>query len=912
MANTSGDEEIKVSLTADHSDLDEGMEEGVEAVTTGSQTMADAVAESAAAMTKSYEEIIAAQNRSMAQTSAMIAAENEAAAAAKATTASVEGQTAATAELGVVSAGVARELGVLTGEAIRGNFARMEGSVVTLANRLGLMQAVFTPTGLAIGGVAAAIAGFTYEAFKGAEQSDEFNKSLINSGGYLGVTEGQFNNLAQSIARGETTIGAAREALQDFANTGRLGGTELQTAGQAAVDFSALTGQSMDKAVAAILKLEGDPVKALLALNQQYHFLTEAQLEHIQKLEDEGSKTEAASEAVKLFGDTEHQRVTQADEDAGSLVRAWRAVKAAISDAGNAIQGIGRNKTIDDQIKETADEITRLQDAQKGGFAANGAWADGQNNSAEIQQLEAVKFLLEGQKAAAEYATKAKQDLQKVQDDGASASAEQEQLLKSMKGTDAYTEAMTKELAVLKQIHDANPNSEQLKGITFDDQGNATGGDRLAQIEAFYHKKYDVKQKAAESEHKLDEEELAQEEAEEGVSYDQRLKFELNFWQEKLDAAKAGSKEYAQAYREVQTLQKQLDEQSARQADAAAKAELKSKLDAIDQLKTAYDGQAEVEKQQYQTQFDEGQISANQLAQLEKDLVARKLAADIAYLQAKEDLDRQAGQSGIDQANKEATAIEAAKQKAALDLAKIDDQQIRNSEKQWNQYGQQIAGSIKTAFNGMLFQGETLKQGMASVGETMAEDFIQAAIEKPLERWISAEAMKLQATIATLTGQSTATNAQRTADAAADAASSTASVARAAAVAGAQGTASFAAAPWPIDLGAPAFGVEMATVAASYTVPSMAGGWDQIPHDTLAKIHEDEMVLPAHFAGPLRDVIKNAGNGAQASAAGGDTHNWYITTMDGRSTEQFFRRNMGQLASAVKTKTRNSPQARRS
>lgn len=81
-----------------------------------------------------------------------------------------------------INGGVARELGVLTGEGLRGNFTRMEGSAITLANRLGLMNTVFSPLGLAIGGAAAAIGIMSAAAIQGYLEEQELNRAIVATG----------------------------------------------------------------------------------------------------------------------------------------------------------------------------------------------------------------------------------------------------------------------------------------------------------------------------------------------------------------------------------------------------------------------------------------------------------------------------------------------------------------------------------------------------------------------------------------------------------------------------------------------------------------------------------------------------------------------------------------------------------
>jgi len=85
----------------------------------------------------------------------------------------------------------------------------------------------------------------------------------------------------------------------------------------------------------------------------------------------------------------------------------------------------------------------------------------------------------------------------------------------------------------------------------------------------------------------------------------------------------------------------------------------------------------------------------------------------------------------------------------------------------------------------------------------------------------------------------------------------TATVMSESAKAGAGGTASMAAAPFPLNLGAPAFGAAMAAAALGYAAPaaSAAGGFD-IPTgvNPITQLHAREMVLPA----PIADTVRNA------------------------------------------------------
>lgn len=91
-------------------------------------------------------------------------------------------------------------------------------------------------------------------------------------------------------------------------------------------------------------------------------------------------------------------------------------------------------------------------------------------------------------------------------------------------------------------------------------------------------------------------------------------------------------------------------------------------------------------------------------------------------------------------------------------------------------------------------------------------------------------------------------------------------------VAGANGVASYAAAPWPLDLAAPEFGALMSGYAMSFASFSAAGGWYDVPHDgALTELHKSEMVLPAWAAQPLRLMLGGAAANSNAPAAANDS-----------------------------------------
>jgi hypothetical protein len=90
----------------------------------------------------------------------------------------------------------------------------------------------------------------------------------------------------------------------------------------------------------------------------------------------------------------------------------------------------------------------------------------------------------------------------------------------------------------------------------------------------------------------------------------------------------------------------------------------------------------------------------------------------------------------------------------------------------------------------------------------------------------------------------------------------------------------------------------VAMVGAYSMLNSAEGGWWQVPGDQIAKIHENEMVLPAAEAQSLRELLAGAGG------AGGETH-LHVHAVDAQSVERLFRNNGQALVSVLKSQHRN-------
>ena len=87
-----------------------------------------------------------------------------------------------------------------------------------------------------------------------------------------------------------------------------------------------------------------------------------------------------------------------------------------------------------------------------------------------------------------------------------------------------------------------------------------------------------------------------------------------------------------------------------------------------------------------------------------------------------------------------------------------------------------------------------------------------------------------------------------------------------------------AAAPFPIDLGAPVFGASMAAAAASFgSMVAFEQGVDVMPTDAIALVHAGERIVTRN---DNREIMAAVRNGSGGGAARGDVHLNYSPTLE--------------------------------
>lgn len=318
------------------------------------------------------------------------------------------------------------------------------------AGAAGLL-AMLAPIALAT----AAVGGLAYAFYKGSEEQDSYNKSLILTGNYAGVSAGQLGDMARQVSATVGTTGQAAAVLALLADNGKIAGESFTGITQAAVSMQEATGKAVSETVAEFAKLADDPVKASAALNEQYHYLTASVYSQIAALEKQGDHAGAVKLATEQYADAINERTPRILENLSFWERGYNAVARAADNLKN----VGR-PDINADIEQARRNLESAQSGNIGLF---------QNKQEMIDLYQNRLNMLEDQKAAEAEIAKWEGEQAKAQQDAVTAMGKVDSLTKSAwTNEQKRTEAIKEYKRQLEDIRKVAPNDPRLNQAAID------------------------------------------------------------------------------------------------------------------------------------------------------------------------------------------------------------------------------------------------------------------------------------------------------------------------------------------------------------------------------------------------------------------------------------------------------------
>ena len=351
--------------------------------------------------------------------------------------------------LGLNTKGARQNVLQLGNALVDGNFKVAAHNVLELGANAGAsalqLAAIAAPIGLAV----AAVGALAYGYYQGSKEADNFNKSLILTGNYAGVSAGQLGDMSRQVSAVVGSTGQAATVLALLAGNGKIAGESFAGITQAAVSMQESTGKAVSETVAEFSKLADDPVKASASLNEQYHYLTASVYSQIDALEKQGDHAGAVKLATDAYADAINERTPTILQNLSLWERAYNAVARA----ADGIKNAGR-PDLNADIESARADLARAQKGDVGFF---------QNKQEMVEFYQNRLSMLEDEKAAQEDIAKWEGEQRKIQDDAIEAQTRVDALTKSAwTNEQKRTEALKEYKKQLDDIRKANPDDARL------------------------------------------------------------------------------------------------------------------------------------------------------------------------------------------------------------------------------------------------------------------------------------------------------------------------------------------------------------------------------------------------------------------------------------------------------------------
>lgn len=221
----------------------------------------------------------------------------------------------------------------------------MGGYILGLANP-------FTITAAAAGTLAVAW-------YQGSKEAENFNKALILTGNYIGLTAGQLGDMASRLDEIGGTRRNAAAVLTQIASTSKFTATQIEGIAEAAISMEKATGKAVEDTIKDFENLATKPAETSRKLGDQYGYLTAAVYSQILALEQQGKTIEAGELAMRAYEQGMANITKNIQENTGLIEKAWQGVTSAAGEAWDSMLAVGRETSIEDKLKDIREQLTR-------------------------------------------------------------------------------------------------------------------------------------------------------------------------------------------------------------------------------------------------------------------------------------------------------------------------------------------------------------------------------------------------------------------------------------------------------------------------------------------------------------------------------------------------------------------------
>ena len=226
------------------------------------------------------------------------------------------------------------------------------------------LAASINPATVAVGALAGGVVALGKAYYDGAEESKRFSAAVIFAGGSAGAASGKLLSVADSVGNATGGWSEARSAILAFVESGSVAAENYGRFAGSVVLQSKATGKSVEDLARVYEEIADDPLKAVVKFSRVYQTLNADVYEQARALIEQGRQQEAVALVQGKFSDESQQMTERVLENLGAIERGWNEVKKAALGAWESMKSIGRDETLDEQLKVAEDWLGRLDGAK--------------------------------------------------------------------------------------------------------------------------------------------------------------------------------------------------------------------------------------------------------------------------------------------------------------------------------------------------------------------------------------------------------------------------------------------------------------------------------------------------------------------------------------------------------------------
>lgn len=226
------------------------------------------------------------------------------------------------------------------------------------------LAASINPAVVAVGALAGGVVALGKAYYDGAEESKRFSAAVIFAGGSAGAASGKLMSIADSVGNATGGWSEARSAILAFVESGSVAAENYGRFAESVVLQSKATGKSVEDLARVYEEIADDPLKAVVKFSRVYQTLNADVYEQARALVEQGRQQEAVALVQGKYSDESQQMAERVLENLGAIERGWKAIKEAASEAWEGMKSIGRDETLEEQLKVAEDWLGRLNGAK--------------------------------------------------------------------------------------------------------------------------------------------------------------------------------------------------------------------------------------------------------------------------------------------------------------------------------------------------------------------------------------------------------------------------------------------------------------------------------------------------------------------------------------------------------------------